>query len=360
MKPLSQLTIAIKDKIRVCDVEMFGAELSEAELSKLQADRLDLRSANMTGAKLRAVRFRQCKLEGARFENADFTNAVLRMFVLDGGQGTSACFNNARIEDSTAKGASFRAAEMKGAKLSETSFERAVLQEAFLDGAEGEGTVFRGADLSGASLVGAHFGDADFRGADLRGADLSNGRFPFADFRGALLEGTIFEGTDFNGAIFDANEGPNAITDEDKSAEQGKSESDKEFAKVLTNLLGDSLKNLPNELADNKELNKVMTDGLKQAGNTFKATAKHSPEEWKEWAESFLALAKNKETVNLETIVEALYEGPIKFQDQSVFSEVPKDEMLDRMRTLIQMLNSTASEPPDEWKPFFELFIKKS
>ncbi len=353
MNPQSQLTSAIIDKVRICDIEMIGADLVNAELSNLQAERLNLRSANMCSAKLRAVRLGHCLLKGGRFEDADFTDALLRMCVLDDGQGVGACFNNARIEDSTAKGANLAGVEMRGTKLTETSFERAVLREAVLDGSEGDGVEFRGADLSGATLNGVRFNDADFRGTDLRGANLSKGCFRDADFRGALLDGTLFDGADCSGAIFDANVGPNADTADTNRGTD-------EFGDTVAALLGDSLSELPGVFAKNKDFVKDITNRLQQASNTFKATSKHPPEEWNQWAESLLALAKDEQAVDLETIIEALFDGPIEFQNLFALSEGSKDEMLDQVRHLSEILNSTADEPPDEWKPILEHLIKKT
>lgn len=355
MNPQSQLSAAITDKIRISDVEMIGIDLINAVLSYLQADRLNLSSANMMGATLCSARFGQCLLESAKFEGADFSNAVLHMCIFDAGQGTGACFNNARIEDSTAKGINLKAAELRGAKLSETSFERAVLQDAVLDGAEGDGIVFRGADLHGASLVNVLFNDTDFRGADLRGANLTKGCFKDADFRGALLQGTIFEDADCSGAIFDLNEGPNATGNDKEKTEKN----EEATTSMIASLLKDSLAKLPAEIAGNSEFLQNMTERIQQMGETFTATAKYSPEEWKEWTESFLALTKDNETANLETIIEALDKGPIKFQNPSLLSSVSKDEMLDRLRALNKMLNAGGNEPPEEWKPIIEPLMKK-
>ncbi len=351
MDTLLELTSAILNKVRISDIEMMGADLIDAELSNMQADRLNLCSANMSGSKLRMVRLGDSRLNGANFEKADFTNAVLRMCVLDGGRGAGACFNNARIEDSSAKGACLTGVEMRGAKLTETSFERAVLQDAALDGAEGDGIEFRGADLSRATFISVRFNDADFRGADLRGANLSKGCFRDADFRGALLDGTLFEGADCSGAIFDANEGPYAAsTDKEKNDEP---------ANILASLLSNTLIKLPGVFAGNEDFIKDITDRLQQASDAYKTTSKHSPEEWKEWTESFLALAKDKETLDLETIIEALYKGPIKLQNQSLLGAVSKEEMLDRMRALNKLLNSSTNEPPEAWKPILEPLMKK-
>jgi uncharacterized protein YjbI with pentapeptide repeats len=355
MNPQSLFTSAIINKVRINDANMIGADLVDADLSNLQADRLNLRGANLFRTKLCAVRLGHCNLEGAQFESADFTNAILRMCVLDDGQGAGACFNNAQFEDSTAKGARLTGVKMKEAKLTETSFERAVLRDATFDGAEGDGVEFRGADLRGATLIGARFNDADFRGADLRGANLSKGCFQYSDFRGALLDGVLFDGADFSGAMFDANEGPNAV-----SIDTEKSRKADEFPNAIITLLSDGLTDLPNVFVDNKDIIQDVTNRLKQASDTFKATSNHSPEEWGLWVESFLALTKDKENVDLETIIEALYKGPVKFLDQSLLSTVSKDEMLNHMRDLSNLLNSTAQEPPEEWKLILEPLMKKA
>lgn len=356
MNPRSQLISAIVDKIRIRDIEMIGADLVNAELSNLQADRLNLRSANMCGAKLRASYLGYCLLEGATFEDADFTDAVLRMCRLDRGQGAGACFNNARIEDSTAKGACLPRVAMKGAKLTETSFERAILREAVLDSAVGDGMEFRGADLNSASLISVEFNDADFRGADLRSANLSKGCFRDADFRGALLDGTLFESADLYGAVFDVGAEPYAVSNDSNTKESGADE----LANTVVTLLGDNLAELPDVLAENKELITDIIDRLQQANTTFKDTSKYSSEEWKQWIEAFLALAKDESEIELETIVKALYEGPIELQNLLTLNQVSRDDMLDRIRHLSETLNSAAAEPPDEWKPILEPLMKKA
>ena len=355
MEPQLQLSTAITDKVRISGLEMIGIDLINAELSNLQADRLNLCSANMAGAKLHNVRLGHCLFESTKFEGADFSDAVLRICIFDGGQGAGACFNNARMEDSTAKGINLKAAELKGAKLTETTFERAILQDAVLESAEGDGIVFRGADLRGASLVSVQFNDADFRGADLRGANLSKGCFKDADFRGALLEGTIFEDADCSGAIFDANEEPYAAGNDKEKTEKN----EEATTSMIASLLKDSLSKLPAEIAGNREFLQNMTERIQQTGETFKATSKHSPEEWKQWTESFLALTKDKEAVDIEAIIKALNNGPIEFKNQSLLGSVSKDEMLDRLRALNKMLNAVGNESPEEWKPIIEPLMKK-
>lgn len=352
---LEQLSIHIRQGKRVKGLDLRKVNLGESDLSKLTADQLDLSFANLQGAKFLEARLSNCNFTRGIFIDTNWENATVRMCLFDGIQGSHASFKRARIEDSSVKSANLNGTSFIGTKLTETTFERSAMQECIFHHAEGDGVIFRGADLSSASFKEAQFNDADFRGADLRGANLSKGCFRNADFRGALLEGALFEGTDCNGAIFDADAGPFAA-----SPEKEKSRRNDEFADTMVTLLGNNLTELPGVFADKKEFLQDLTDRLKQAGETFKATSKHSPEEWKEWAESFLALAKDKENVDLEKIIGALYEGPINLQNQSLLGAVSKDEMLDRMRALSKLLNSAAQEPPDEWKPMLEPLMKKT
>lgn len=354
MDTTTQLRLLIERGKRAQDLDLRGSTLADADLSKLSADRLDLRAVDLRRAKLPTARLGNCRIEEAMFEESDWSGSTLRMCFFDGAHGAAALFDNARIEDSSARGINLTHASLRDTKLTGTSFERAILREAVLDGAEGDGVEFRGADLSGATLIGVRFNDADFRGADVRGANLSKGYFRDADFRGALLDGTLFEGADCSGAIFDANAGPYAGTTDEKGSRAD------ELGDTVAALLSNSLSELPGIFADNKDFVKDITDRLQQASHTFSATSKHSPEEWKQWTESFLALAKDEQAVDLETIVKALCDGPIELQNLFALSEDSKDEMLNRVRHLSEILNSAEDEPPDEWKPILEPLIKKT
>ncbi len=354
---LDQLAECIRRKVRANGLNLRKANLPGAELSKLEADRVDLSGANLQGAKFLEVRLGNCNFTQVRLNNSIWSNATVRLCLFNGSQGLNACFDLARIEDSSMKGANLNQASFSGAKLTETTFERSAMQRCIFDNAEGDGVSFRGSDLCNASLNAARFNDADFRGADLRGANLSKGYFRDADFRGALLDGTLFEGADLHGAIFDVGAEPYA-TSTDSTAKESR-ESD-ELANAVVTLLGDNLAELPDVLADNKDFIRDITDRLQQASSTFKTTAKHSPEEWKQWTKSFLALVKDEQAVDLETIIEALYDGPIELQNLFALGEVSKDDMLDRIRHLTEVLNSAADEPPDEWKPILEPLIKKT
>lgn len=354
---LGQLSECIRKKVRVNGLNLRKANLPGGELSKLEADQVDLSGSNLQGAKFLEVRLGNCNFTQVILSNTIWSHATAHMCLFDGTQGLNACFDLARIEDSSMKGANLNEASFSGAKLTETTFERSTMQRCIFDHAEGDGVSFRGSDLCNASLNAARFNDADFRGADLRGANLSKGYFRDADFRGALLDGTLFEGADLHGAIFDVGAGPHATSTDSTNKESRETD---ELANTVVTLLGDSLTELPDVFADNKDFIRNITDRLQQASSTFKATAKHSPEEWKQWTESFLALAKDKQAINLETIIKALYEGPIELQNLFTLNEVSKDDMLDRTRHLSEMLNSAAAEPPDEWKPILEPLIKKT
>lgn len=352
MDTTTQLRLLIERGKRAQDLDLRGSTLADADLSKLSADRLDLRAVDLRRAKLLTARLCNCRIEAAMFEKSDWSRSTLRVCFFDGSHGAAALFDNARIEDSSAKGINLTHASLKDTKLTGTSFERAILSEAVLNSAEGDGVEFRGADLSGATLVGAKFNDADFRGADLRGANLSKGCFRDADFRGALLDGTLFDGADCSGAVFDANVRSNADTNNTIRGTD-------DLGNAVATLLGDSLSELPGVFAENKDFVKDITDRLQQASHKFKATSKHPPEEWNQWAESLLALAKDDQTVDLEVIMKALLNGPIELQNLFALGENSKDEMLHRVRHLNKLLSTTGDEPPDEWKPILEPLMKK-
>lgn len=353
---LENLLLKIGQGKRVTGLDFSNSILSESDLSKMQGDQLNLSFAQLIGVNFQDVRLGQCALREANFEKADFSNSVIRMCTFDRGQGKEARFNNVRLEDSSAKGAYLEAAELKNAKLTETSFERAVLRHAKLDKAEGEGVEFRGADLSEASLVGAQLNDADFRGADLRKANLSNGSFQYADFRGALLDGAIFEEADFRGAIFDKNEGPNA--GETKN-EKEKTESKDDFSSVLSALFDENL--FGSKDGENNENAQDLAEKLKDIGKTYGATATQSPEEWKTWADSFLKASKNDDSAGLDSIIELLYDGPIKFPEDSILGKVSKEEMMEQLGALNNNLGEmTSEEPPEEWKPLLEKLMGES
>jgi uncharacterized protein YjbI with pentapeptide repeats len=339
--------------VRIHDMDLRNADVADSDFSGLNADRLDLRSAKLDRVKLQNARLANCSLEGATFEAVECIGASIHMCVLDRTYCASANFVNARLEDCSAVGADFTNANLNATKLSETSFARACMKGIVLNGAEGEGIDFRGADLDGATLVGVRFNDADFRGADLRGANLSNGSFHGADFRGALLDGAVFDGADCNGAVFDANAGPYADTTDASKVSN-------ELGGTVVALLGDSLSELPGVFAEDKDFVKNLTDRLQQAASTLDATSKHSSEAWNQWAESLITLAKDDQAVDLETIMNVLCDGPIELQNLFGLNEDTKSEMLNRVRDLSKVLNSTAHEPPDEWKPILEPLLKRA
>lgn len=348
-----QLSTYIGSGKRVTSLDLRNMNLAEANLSKLEADQLDLSLANLRGANFLEVRLGNCNFSRAILGNTIWKHSTVRMCLFNSIQGLNACFNDARIEDSSMKSADLQGASFSGAKLTETTFERSAMQECIFYNAEGDGVTFRGADLRNASFNETRFIEADFRGADLRGANLSRGCFRNADFRGALLDGALLESADCSGAIFDANAEPYTDSTDKKGRKSD------ELDNVLATLLNVSLSELPDVLTDNQDFIRDITERLQQASDAFNTSSKHSPEEWKQWTESFLALAKDKQAVDPETIIEALYEGPIELETLFSVNKVSKDEILNRMRHLNQVLNSAEDEPPAEWKPILEPLIKK-
>jgi len=354
---LELLLTQIDQGKRALGLDLSNAILSDKNLSGLHGDSLDLSFAQLNNANLQDIRIGQSTFRGANFKKADFSNSVLRMCIFDRGQGDEACFNNVRLEDSSAKGAYLEAIEMKNAKLTETSFERAVLNRATFDHSEGEGVEFRGADLSEASLVEVIFNEADFRGADLRKANLSNGSFQYADFRGALLDETVFDAADLKGAIFDKNKGPHASEDQIKDE---KTHPNDDFSSVLSALFSENIFGSKEGETENDAYAQDLAEKLKDISKTYTATAKQSPEEWKAWAESFMKAGKNDDSAGLDSIIELLYDGPIKFPEDSILGKVTKKEMMEQLSALNGNLNKMTSEPPEEWKPMLEKLMGQS
>lgn len=350
-KGVEYVLSSIEEGKRVLDLDLSNAILSNKNLSGLQGDSLDFSFAQLINANLQDLRIGQSNFREANFKKADFSNSVLRMCIFDRGQGDEACFNNVRLEDSSAKGAYLEAIEMKNAKLTETSFERAVLKRAIFDQSEGDGIEFRGADLSEASLVNVTFNEADFRGADLRKANLSNGCFQYADFRGALLDATEFDGANFKGAIFDKNKGPLASEDKIKNE---KSNPNDDFSAVLSALFSENIFGGKEGETENGAYAQELAQKLKEMSKTYSATATQSPEEWKAWAESFMRAGKSDDAQGLDSILELLYDGPIKFPEDSILGKVSKKEMMEHLSALNGNLHKMTSEPPEEWKPMLE------
>ncbi len=354
---LNHLLDQITQEKRVNDLDLSQTNFSESDLSNLCGAQLNFSSATLRNTRLGNVQLSQSNFRGANCTRANFSSSVLRMCNFDRIQGDEACFNNVRLEDSSAKGAYLEAIEIKNAKLTETSFERAVLHRAIFDQSEGEGIEFRGADLSEASLVGVTFNEADFRGADLRKANLSNGSFQYADFRGALLDETIFEGADFKGAIFDKNKGPQASEDQVKNE---KTHPNDDFSSVLSALFSENIFGSKEGETENDAYAQDLAEKLKDMSKTYTATAKQSPEEWKKWAESFIEAGKKDDSTGLDSIIELLYEGPIKFPEDSVLGKVSKKEMMEQLSALNGNLNKMTSEPPEEWKPLLEKLMHQT
>lgn len=338
---------------RAHDIDLRGANCSGEVWSHLNADRLNLRAADLQEAKLHRTRFGGCQLEGAKLQKTDWSQATLRMCVLDGAHGADACFDGARIEDSTAIGADLSRASLRGAHLTETSFARAILRDAILDDAEGDGVELRGADLGGASLIGARLDEADFRGADLRGADLTRGRFRGADFRGALLDHANFEGTDCHGARFDEGAGPHAATTPKTGQTAARS-----FDDVAVTALRELLAQLPAVLAAREGPAAELIDRLQRAGDALNASAINRPEEWKPWVDRLAKMTNGQQPADLKAVLAALSEAPIGLQGEGAAVGSSAADILGHLRNTFEALTAASDHPPEEWKPLLELLMK--
>lgn len=354
MNNLKHLHKLIETDARARDLDLREAEFAGAILSHLKADGLDLRAADLREAKLCEIRFGGCQLQGAKLEHADWSQATLRMCVLDGAQSADAHFDGARIEDSSAKGANLTHASLRNAKLTETSFERADLREAVFDNAEGDGVGFRGADLGGASLVGVRFDEADFRGANLRGADLSTGQFHSADFRGAILDGTRFEGADCKGSWFDEGAGPYAET----TAKTREKIAASPFDEIAAAALRDGLASFPGLFATREGAAGKLLDQFQSALDKLSASADAPPEEWTPWLEPLMNMNMAEHPPNIKSVLDAVCEGTNGLRNILTAEEGPASEILVRLQHVLNTLESTGDQPPEEWKVWLEPLMK--
>ena len=253
------------------DLDLRSSALACADLESTMAERVNLSQADLHGANLGGSHWVSSSFQEATCQESNWTVATLRCCEFERARAAGARFDGARLEDSSAEGADFSRANFSGAHLTETSFSRAVMREAILNDAEGDGVEFRGADLRGASLKGARFDEADFRGADLRGADLSLGRFHSADFRGALLEGARFEGADCSGASFDRGEGPSAGRADDTGAPPSPK------TDPVAGILGEFLSALPEAMSGTQPAETMAR--VEALVNRLAASAGYSPQQ---------------------------------------------------------------------------------
>jgi len=122
-----------RDKKKLLEFNLSGADLSGADLSDANLSGANLRRANLSGADLSGA-----DLSGADLSDADLSDA-----------------------------------DLSGADLSDANLRRANLSGADLSDANLSGANLSGADLSGADLSDADLSDADLSGADLSDANLS-------------------------------------------------------------------------------------------------------------------------------------------------------------------------------------------
>jgi uncharacterized protein YjbI with pentapeptide repeats len=309
---MDQLKSFIEKHERARDLDLRDANLANADLSSLCADGLNLSAANLFNAILRETHLGSCSFQHAHLEDSDWSNATARMCVLDSAFAAGARFDGARLEDSSARGADFTGASLRGAWLTDTYFDRAVLREAALTNVQGDGVEFRGADLRGARLTGAKLDEADFRGADLRGADLSGGRFHAADFRGAILDDALMTGADLEGALFDKE--PVREAESTRVAGDSRSAPD-----ALLAALQKALSELPGAL----ESPDTRLAGL---------------------------MSELQRVINEP--------GAIPPTEAVAAAGESAEQISKKLQSLIAVLDSTADQPPEEWKAWLEPLVK--
>lgn len=123
--------------VKLCGVNLNGADLSDA----------DLRGAVLTNAGLCRTNLSGANLSEADMSCADLSHAGLRRTNLVDADLYDADLNNADLSEADVSGADLGFADLSGASLCYAS-----LRGADLDRADLRGTDLRGADLSGATL----------------------------------------------------------------------------------------------------------------------------------------------------------------------------------------------------------------
>jgi uncharacterized protein YjbI with pentapeptide repeats len=204
------------------------ADLSQMDLLRAAFEDVKLSNTNWSDATLKHCEFTSCKLTAACFDAAridqttfdgcDLTFAKLTADVVGARFGRCA-LTQARASAGNLAGTRFRACSMKWfraqkAVLRDASFEDCDLRRAFLSSSDLSGAHFRqcsleGADATDADIRDAIFEDCDLTGTQLEGSYLSHARFvrctlTSSDLTKAELRGATFEECTIAPATFGA------------------------------------------------------------------------------------------------------------------------------------------------------------
>ena len=195
-----------RDKKKLLEFNLSGADLSGADLSDANLSGADLSDANLSGANLSGADLSGADLSDANLSGANLRRANLSGADLSGADLSGADLSDADLSDADLSGADLSDANLRRANLSGADLSDANLRRANLSGADLSDANLSGANLSGADLSGADLSDANLSGANLRRANLSGADLSGADLSGADLSDADLSDADLSGAdLSDAN-----------------------------------------------------------------------------------------------------------------------------------------------------------
>ena len=123
---------------------------------------------------------------------------------LVGLRSLSAFFTRVSFDESDLEAAEFREAVITRSTFRQVKCIRCNLSGAIIKSSNLSHANFSSASFRGARLQNLDFRESNLQGADLRGANLSYSDFRKADLKGALLGETVMFGSQWTGALFNA------------------------------------------------------------------------------------------------------------------------------------------------------------
>lgn len=163
----------IRDRIRLTEAYLSGANLSGAKLRRSDMWGTSLNSALLGASDLREANLAGSNLENTILEQADLTGADLRGALMKDADLERASMDSADLRGVNLIGADLQYASLRHARLERSTLIGANLRGANLEGASLERCLLEGANLEGANLTGAKLDGADLGRAFLAGATLS-------------------------------------------------------------------------------------------------------------------------------------------------------------------------------------------
>jgi uncharacterized protein YjbI with pentapeptide repeats len=237
--------------LRSCDIrgadlgnaKLHKANLSWSTISKTHLENADLREANLSNATFNSACLEDATLQKANLTNAKLIETSLKRAKLNDSILTCADFSKSKLQGADLRKAKINLTNLKDAEINNETkidepwreihemiheinahgakgltlygfdFSKAVLSCANFEGASLKKVKFSGANLSGAIFKATCLEEASFLshiddetnadiGADLLGANFSDANLKNAVFDKAKLQGTVFGGSDLNGAKF--------------------------------------------------------------------------------------------------------------------------------------------------------------